>query len=406
MKKHLVLLVGNFYPNPSPTGKCAEAYIDLLKDQFDVSVICLADTDRESYKYNGKQVYPAADGYTLFQHRLEKRKVSRLVQNFAKVPVHIQHCFTHPNLLFSYVVAAEKQLDALNNERPIDVIFSVGAPMAAHGAARNFRKKHPDIRWVTYTVDSYAAQNKGSRRYAGALAFESAVLGASDRVLLSEEILENSPALYEDFAEKCRPLPYLMPSIPAAPGNAEYFDPQKIHLVYAGRFYKQIRNPEYLLQLALEMDETCVLHLYCQSDCDGMIDDYVRRSNGKIQRHAPVSAEQIQQIYAAADVLVSVGNSTPEFKPSKTFEYIASGKPILNICYGGLQDAVLAEHPLALQLERTVSLPEAAGVLRCFIAKNRGKTFSKDQMDNIYYKHSRENILSILQAAVSTEGAL
>ena len=67
---------------------------------------------------------------------------------------------------------------------------------------------------------------------------------------------------------------------------------------------------------------------------------------------------------------------------------------------------MLAEHPLALQLERTVSLPEAAGVLRCFIAKNRGKTFAKDQMDNIYYKHSRENILSILQAAVNTEGAL
>lgn len=397
MKKHLVLLVGKFYPNPSPTGKCAEAYVGLLKDQFDISVICIADTDQMPYHHNHMLVYPAADGYTLFQHRLAQKKAPKLLQNAAKVPVHLMQKFTQPNNLFGYVKAAQNRLQLLHRERPVDVIFSVGAPMAAHIAARNFRKTHPHIRWVSYTVDSYAAQNKGSSK---AFAFEKAVLGAADRVLLSEEIYDNNPALYADFREKTEALPYLMPPTPPKAEDLQVFDSEKTNLVYAGRFYKTIRHPEYLLQLALEMDEGYVLHLYCQSDCDSLINDYVRRSGGKIIRHTPVSMEEIQQIYTQADVLVNVGNNTPEFKPSKTFEYIASGKPIVNIYYEGQFDAVLAKSPLTLQLSRSVAVAESAAALRVFLNENQGKILQREKIDRTYYKHSNKYIKSILLTAL------
>lgn len=402
MKKHLVLIVGAYYPIPSPTGKCAEAYIDLLKDQFDISVICIADTDRVSYKHNGKTVYPAASLYTLFQHRLEK-KAPKFLQNLAKIPVHLRQCFTQPNNLYSYVDAARKQLEAVHAQRPVDVIFSAGAPMAAHVAARNFRKKHPEVRWVTYTVDSYAAQNKNTRGYARAMAFEADVLAECDWALLSEEIYESNPALYVGFAEKCGALPYLMPPTPQRAEDAQYFDPEKTNLVYAGRFYKAIRNPEYLLQLALEMDESCVLHLYCQSDCDSLVDDYVCRSGGKIVRHAPVSVEEIQRIYTQADALVNVGNNIPEFKPSKTFEYIASGKPILNIYYEGQFDKVLAQSPLALQLSRSSPVTEGAAASRVFLGANRGKALPRNVIEKTYHTHTGEHIRDILENAMKKQ---
>ncbi len=400
MKKHLVIIVGNFYPKPSPTGKCAEAYADLLKDEFDISVICLADTDCLPYTYNGKQVYPAAGWYTLFQHRLERKGAPRLLQNMAKVPVHMLRKFTQPNLLYSYVSAAEKQLEKCHRERPVDVIFSVGAPMAAHTAAERFRRKHPHVRWITYTVDSYCAQNGGDRK---SLRYEGAVLRKSDWVLLSEELYKNSTKLYEDFKTKCVVLPYLMPPTPQKVGERQYFDSNKINLVYAGRFYKDIRNPEYLLRLAMEMDENCVLHLYCQSDCDDLINKWVCRANGKILRHPPVSVEEIQQIYTQADVLVNVGNNTAEFKPSKTFEYIASGKPILNIFYPGLRDEMLDKNALVLQLQKDMNLQEASEQLRWFIQTNYGKILPWDEIEKQYYKHSRENISRILRAATHTK---
>lgn len=400
MKKHLVMMVGGYYPDPSPTGKCAEEYIDLLRSQFDISVICIAGTDCQPFSFAGKQVYPAADRYTLFQHRLARKNAPRLLQNAAKVAVHLFQCFVHPNNLYGYVAAAGKQLEAIHAQRPVDAIFSAGAPMAAHVAARNFRRRHPDVRWVTYTVDSYAAQNKHSCRYAAALRFEAQVLRESDRVLLSEEIWESSTGLYRDFSSKCQSLPYLLPPAPVADSEKQYFDAGHINLVFAGRFYKAIRHPEYLLQLAMEMDERCVLHLYCQSDCDSLIDSYVSRSGGRIQRHAPVSATEIRQIYTQADVLVNVGNNTPEFKPSKTFEYIASGKPVVNIYYAGQFDAVLAQSPLTLQLQRGTEVAEAARTLQSFAHATRGRILSRDEIEKTYYKHSSENIKNILKAAL------
>lgn len=400
MKKHLVMIVGKYFPDPSPTGKCAEAYIDLLKDQFDISVICLANTNREEFCHHGKIVYPAADSYTIMQHRLAQKKVPGPIQNVAKIPVHMVQCFVHPNVLHSYVKAAYKQLECIHAERSVDVVFSVGAPMAAHVAAQKFHKKHPCVRWVTYTVDSYAGQNKHSRRYKKALAFESTVLGASDYVFLSEEIFDHNMDLYKLFEEKCRVLPYLMPPTPKKIWQESCFDSSKINLVFAGRFYKRIRNPECLLQLAMELDESCVLHLYCQSDCDSVIDDYVQRSRGKILRHNPVSVSQIQQIYAQADVLVNVGNNTAEFKPSKTFEYIASGKPIFNIYYEGQRDAVLEQYPLILQLQREGSLDEKVEALSSFIRDTHRRVVYREEIDRLFYKHSAESILRVLKGGL------
>ena len=397
MKKHLVLVVGSFYPNPSPTGKCAEAYVDLLKDKFDITVVCLADMDRVPYEYKDKQVYPTAGWYTLLQHRL-KKNAPALLQNIAKIPVHLRQGFTQPNNLYSYVKAARMQLENVHKRRPIDVVLSVAAPMAAHVAAYKFRNKHPNVRWITYTVDSYAAQNKGSIK---AHQFETNILSQCDCVLLSEEIYEANPNLYESFVEKCKPLPYLMPPTQLRLGDVQYFSKDKVNLVYAGRFYKSIRNPEYLLQLALEMDDNCVLHLYCRSDCESMIDGYVSRSAGKIVRHTPVSVEEIQQIYKQADILVSVGNNTPEFKPSKTFEYIASGKPILNIYYEGLCDTVLERYPLALQLQRDGMMKKDVETLSLFVKGQGNKFLSEREINELFQEHSGSNIKSILGSAMS-----
>lgn len=396
MKQHMVMIVGLFYPQPSPTGKCAEAYVDLLKDQYDISVICVADTEHEPYTYNGKNVFPVSGSYMLFQNWLKKSNAPLLIQNVAKVPVHIVNRFTQPNLLYSYAVAAERQLRKIHKEKNVDVIFSVGAPMAAHVAAWRFRKKFPQVQWINYTVDSYAAQNRNGKQALRAFTFEKEILGDSDWVLFSEEVYNNNQVLYADYTEKCSALPYLLPPTPIVEVQKSYFDSEKINLVYAGRFYKTIRNPEYLLQLAMEMEDRCVLHLYCQSDCDSLINDYVVCSRGKIIRHDPVSVDEIQQIYTQADILVSVGNNTPEFMPSKTFEYIASGKPILNVFYSGLKDAVLEQYPLALQLERDTSIQVGGEMLCSFIRETQHKQLNREAIDEIFYKHSSENIKSIL----------
>ncbi|PKP62115.1 hypothetical protein CVT91_00585 [Candidatus Atribacteria bacterium HGW-Atribacteria-1] len=140
---------------------------------------------------------------------------------------------------------------------------------------------YPDVRWVTYAVDPfYAGCKRGkkvlARKYNKALSAEKRVLSHADANFLSEEVYENSKELYANIMYKTFPLPYLLPYNDNQ--GDDRFDSSKINLVYAERFYKDICNPEYLLcTFLLIKNENIVLHLYAASDCEKVIDEYVRK---------------------------------------------------------------------------------------------------------------------------------
>ena len=54
MKKHLAIICGVFYPNPSATGKSAKQFAELLSDEYDIDVICLSEDEIFAYVDDGK----------------------------------------------------------------------------------------------------------------------------------------------------------------------------------------------------------------------------------------------------------------------------------------------------------------------------------------------------------------
>ncbi len=62
---------------------------------------------------------------------------------------------------------------------------------------------------------------------------------------------------------------------------------------------------------------------------------YVKKAGGRIIKHGLVDTNEIKTVLADADILVNVGNAVAEVKPSKTFEYISTGKPIVNFYQKG-----------------------------------------------------------------------
>ena len=398
MKKHLIMIVGEYYPTPSATGRCAEDFIQLIQEQYDIDVICVSRADNNEYEYKGKRVFPVGNWYSHLQHTLRNNGKTKILYRIVKAPVYFMDCFRNPNNLHWYVNAAYKKLEAIHSDKPIDVIFSVGAPMASHCAAMNFKAYHPVVRWITYSVDSYAAQNKNKKRFRD---FEKGVLGKSDYNLLSEEIYNNSPFIYDAFTDRVGTLPYLLPAIRHHEMSHEnYFDSSKTNFVYAGSFYKEIRNPTFLLETFMHTREDAVLHLFCSSDCDELIDQAVSTAHGKIVRHGMVGPDEIADVYAEADVLVSVGNSLPEFKPSKTFEYIATCKPILNIYYNGMRDDVLENYPISLQICNSAEAILSAKEIDEFISISVGKMVLEDEIKIRFKKYMPESIHTILTNAL------
>ncbi|MBQ3133430.1 MAG: hypothetical protein IJC17_04040 [Clostridia bacterium] len=84
---------------------------------------------------------------------------------------------------------------------------------------------------------------------------------------------------------------------------------------------------------------------------------------------------------------MNIGNRAAEFLPSKTFEYIATGKPILHFKNGGECCFRLKKYPLVLQLNQAESqLSEA------FIRETAGRLLTYDEICEIYREHTKDAI--------------
>lgn len=389
MKPHLAIVCGVYYPEPSPTGLCVARFVELLKDDFDIDIISISANGEEQgvSQPDGTRVYTLCGKRMLTEAAATgwKKKLLHLL-GAAQIKLHWLG-----NLAW-FRKAAAAMLTKLHIDRPYSCVLTVCSPMAAHAAGVDFKAEHPAVRHVTYTVDPYAAEDRILPFFMSLqqlAAREKAVLAKADACLLSEEIYRNRPELYT----KATVLPYILPPLqePVEKPAGEYID-----CVYAGRFYADIRNPEEMLRtFSLVKDPRIRLQLFSVG-CEELVRLYADR-NPNIVVHGLVSHEEILRIYRYADVLVNVGNRSAEFLPSKTFEYIATGKPILHFCGNGAACAPLEKYPLALQVDADTDIT----TVEHFLSLAEGKHVPAESILTVYRAHTGEKVKEILLNALN-----
>lgn len=394
MKKHLAVLCGVYYPTPSPTGLCTKRYLSLLRDSYDIDVVCISSADAPvQAEDEGIRVH------ALLGKRMQtERRGSALTHAVVRAIGAAQMKTAVLGNLAWFCEQALAALRGLHREHAVDAVFSVCSPFAAHCAAKEFKQENPNVRWCAYTVDPYAADGRIHPLFyskARLAAYECAVSAHADVLLLSEEVYE-ARADIRGCNPDCRRLPYLLPEVPDMPLRNGEFSNERINCVYAGRFYPRLRSPEPMLAAFHALaDPDIRLHLY-SAGCEDTVKKYAA-SDDRILLHSAVSPERIREIYRSADFLLNVENSIPEFLPSKLFEYIAACRPIISFG-SGQSRALLAKHPAALHVS---DAEDAEKKLPAFIEANRGKTVSAAEIETIYARHGGESIRRILTDALS-----
>lgn len=388
MKKHLAVICGIFYPEPSPTGLCAGRFSELLLTDYEIDLICISSNglSETAVLKNGITVH------TLAGTRLSKEKAaSGLTKKILHFAGSAQLKLFFLGNLSWYRKAAKACLEKINSDYPLDAVFSICSPFSAHYAAMDFKSKYPSVHWCAYTVDPYSTENriravtcslkklKNKERY---------VLSKPDSLLLSEEVYESRKDLYENRPD-CRPLPYILPERELPEGKRRFFKAEDINCVYAGSFYKDIRNPEEMLKtFAALKDARIKLHLF-SAGCEELVERYVGECPNIIL-HSRIPHADIPALYRDADILVEVSNNVAEFLPSKTYEYIATGKPILSFGNG---NKALEAYPLALSISTAADSGKSA---KEFILKNKGSVLSEKEIRDIYRKHTAPVVKQIL----------
>lgn len=216
------------------------------------------------------------------------------------------------------------------------------------------------------------------------------IIKQSDAIITTSRILRALQICAFDLSSKnilaeefplFAPLTY-HPNIPSIS-----FDKTKINLLYCG----WLRNEDFLLQLVQHMDNRFSL-------------TFVGNDNGRVKNlhtdvsivtHTSVEHNIAVNAILDADILVCIGNTYPVHIPSKIFEYIASGKPIINLYH--FPECPTLEHtkryPLALNISTSMSVEEAAAQVMAFCLKNGGKRVPDSTLAEIYQSIASESII-------------
>lgn len=162
-------------------------------------------------------------------------------------------------------------------------------------------------------------------------------------------------------------------------GIAEGMPPMekdRINVLFCGWLYSDIRSPKYFLDIAKRLDRRFNI-IFMGKECEKLGERFDIRTEADITAVGQQPHSTALSAMANADILVNIGNSVPIHMPSKTLEYINTGKPIVNIYK--LPDCptlhYTKKYPLCLNLyEGDADIDAAAERFTTFCIENKGKT--------------------------------
>lgn len=172
---------------------------------------------------------------------------------------------------------------------------------------------------------------------------------------------------------------------------------KKIRMIYGGTLYRKIRNPLILLELKKRLSINC--EIIFLGKCD-VIEDQEMLEQSDIICKGFCSQEELRKEVNEADILINIGNTVKNQLGSKLIEYIATGKPILNIYqFKGCPTLnVLEKYPYKFNILANDIHSSSNKILEMnkfiFEVKDKRENFAK--IKDIYKEYTPEYVSKVL----------
>lgn len=366
---HFVFIVGSYYPNYSAVGKCAGNVAEELAKDHKVTVICsknhLNQKEEEVYNRHGivRIMTKEKETRLKLEKNIEKTEgLSKRAENFKfkfyKVSRILKLIFSKTSIRKELV---QGYIEALTNiNEPIDVVIPVSMPFESVVAAIQYKENYNEtVKVIPYLFDQFVENENLHRfRFNKALKrkihvkLEQDIIKRADSILILKQLKNYYRKYHKQHMEKV----YIVEHpLLKEPNIALESSQDKMRFIYAGSFYKTIRNPDYMLSLfnkSLDLLDG-ELNLYTFGDCSRIIKKYTLK-NKRIKDYGKVSNRKVAEELHKNSFLVAVGNSDNKQVPSKIFEYLSYGKPIIYF-YSNSHDInleVLKKYKLAICIDQ------------------------------------------------------
>lgn len=397
--KHIVVLVGNYYPHYSAVGNCAEKIITLLKNDFKISVVA-AKNDAEL------NCFEEFDGYDIYRIESKyQKKLNRInfeMKNnqtfFTKFKLYATRAFNLLKFVFQkesidkdFVENYLSQLNELHEKQKIDVIIPLVFPFETVMSAIQFQNKTLEgVIILPYLFDNFSASVSLHRfkinrkvKFKANLKLESMMLEFSSRVFAMHPLQSHFERNIKNSTKN--KIMYLEhPLLQKRDCKFQENLTETISFTYTGGLFRGVRTADSCLCF-LSAIAKCIsikVDFYCFGNDQKAIDNYSKNSPLIFTNHGRVDRSVAEQEISNSDVLISIGDTEGKQLSSKIFDYLSMGKPIIHFSYVDtcVNSKVLQRYPLAFIIKQDSNDEYSEKVINnalTFIiqAKNRAMTF-------------------------------
>ena len=410
-KKQIAILSTMCFPVMGAPSACIDKYVQILKDEFDFHIITRND---ELYRHKCETLdisYFSSRIHELrkrFEHNLKigHRKIrSKIFLSMINLYKLIQTQCRFPSAQYWEIDGYLRALEELNNEVGLDVVIPVSNNFVTQIAALKFRKNYPEVKWIAFITDPYAEnyiyyKYKLYKNYWKRRNFrkEQEIYSKMDYGMFTTEMFRYVPKVFKIKPEKIYKIDFALSDFKPDKSMKEVTRSNKVcRLIYAGMFYKEIRNPEFALKTLSQIPDISFDLFVGKGECEDILSKYIQPN---FNRSEYVDRQRyLEMIFNEYDILVNVGNNATLQAPSKMLELISTGKPIINFYHSkDSQFDMIEKYPLGLNVGKEDIDPVAKVIEFC--KKNKGDSVSFDEVSAIFQENNLEYQVDILRRLI------
>ena len=336
----IAVITSNYMPNPDANGICVYNIINELKKTAD-ELVCICN-QQESEKQHELlndvkilRISPAKHMRAIRRYQEESSWKNRLKMSAtltARRAKNLLNIRRYPRT----EIRREKAIVSLLEQLPeFDLVIAAFRPFDGIGAAIEYKKRHPKCQICGYFLDSvmdFSPQGISHKIYRKiAAGNERHYLEKLDIILKPE----NDKKYYKDCGLD-KDIDYVkFPVFVKSESTECYkFGKNELSLVFVGTLNSSFRSPEYLLDIIQRLRKdgyNIKFHFFGTYDNSRELNGWQKKYKDFFSYHGSISFQLSRTVLASADILVNISNKDLEMVPSKVYELMAQGKPILHI---------------------------------------------------------------------------
>lgn len=405
-KKTILCILPHYHMRGNANNVCILAILDELKRQgCQIDILCF-DNDGNIPIYtmdNGYNIISITDEYNKvvykygkYFHATDWKTLPRYLKLFVKAKCYLKTIFRERTEYYPVdALSRKKILKTVKGIREhYDIILSHSFPFVSHVLATNIKKKMADL-WYAVTWDPFVynkldpialieKRKKQAQR----------VLDQANKVFMldgidGENLKNEYNPQYQKNAEII-PLPTLKRSNNGETDSNE----EETILNFSGALYADIRKPDDMLNVLSKFPKGYTLQLRGRG-CRGAVKRAAEEFRDcRLVDYGMVSHQECMQAIEKSDFLVNIGNTITNQLPSKVFEYISSGKPIINF-YSEEEDLGLKyfkKYPLCYNFYTRNYTEDDIAKLLAFCESNKGKRLTFEEATANLVEYRSENV--------------